>query len=504
MKPNKTYLDVFSNYFGVLIPIVMTFISVPIFLKALGPSAYGVIGISTMVQTWVMLLNSSLSPVVGRSATQASIGDIEWIEVFKLCRTIDLLLIIFMCIALVIIFLFGETIAYYWFGSENGVSISELSTCIMLLTLTTLIRLASSINRGIIQHLDHQVWLNIQMSIFNIFRFSIAMFIAISTKKIVDVFFYWLILSIFEWFSVNKKAYSLIPCKKNMFFFDVRVLFNQRKIAFPLLLSGLAYTLITNFDKAMLSKKLDLSMYGFFSIVTLLAGSVILVSTPIVQVFQPKIIKSKLNNINKGSDSDSFASLFKLTTILIGLFVIPVASVIIIHPEFVLYGWTGNWMLADKTKNILSLYTLGNVFAVFSSMFYLLQLAYGNVKWHMVGYVILIVILIPLFYYTINYMQLEYVAFSWFVVNFIYFFVWGSIIFKIIIKKIDFGWFVFDVLLPISIGLAVSSFFSFFISSSMSRWHVVFYLFLCGISVFLSCIISYPLSRRYIINVIKR
>jgi hypothetical protein len=44
----------------------------------LGQDAFGLVGIASLIQGWVMLLNSGLAPVTGREAAKAYSGGGDW------------------------------------------------------------------------------------------------------------------------------------------------------------------------------------------------------------------------------------------------------------------------------------------------------------------------------------------------------------------------------------------------------------------------------------------
>lgn len=444
--------NIIFNYIGVIVPIILNFTMVPVFIKYLGASAYGLIGISTLIQTWVMLLNSALSPVVGRCAAQAVVGEVSWSSVGKLCRSIDWMLFIFLGVIFTSCFFYMDEIVSIWFGNNIKTEIPLIKYCFMFLILTTLLRLATSIGRGLIQHLDAQVWLNIQMSIFNVFRFCGAIVIAYTLKDIFVVFLFWFLLSVLEYISVQFKVYSMIPCKINWFVIDVKLIKSQRKIIFPLLMTGFAYAVITNYDKVLLSAKLTLNEYGYYSLIVLLSSSVILISSPITQAFQPRIIRA-FSGIKMGlEDKNSVVTKFRLMTAIVAIIISPVAAMMTVNGKEIIFSWSGA-NLSSETITALVFYALGNAFSVFSSLLYLLQLGKGDLRLHVIGYCLLLALLVPLYQYLVPDSSLVNVALAWFCVNVAYFIIWGSIIFKKIFGEVLVRWFALDIILMLILAI---------------------------------------------------
>ncbi|EIQ8697138.1 O-antigen transporter, partial [Escherichia coli] len=90
---SKITKNIFANYLGVVITTALSFLVVPFYLKILGKDSFGLIGIASLIQGWVMLLNSGLAPVTGREAAKAyAIGN-SWREAAIFFRTVDVFLI---------------------------------------------------------------------------------------------------------------------------------------------------------------------------------------------------------------------------------------------------------------------------------------------------------------------------------------------------------------------------------------------------------------------------
>lgn len=490
--------NIFYNYIGVVVPILLNFASVPIFIKYLGSSSYGLIGISALIQTWVMLLNSALSPVVGRCAAQAAIGEVSWKDVGKLCRTIDWILIAIIVSTCLLCSIYTNDIIFHWFGRDIISAVPFIQYCFFFLVLTTLFRLASSIGRGVIQHLDAQVWLNIQMSIFNLIRFCGAMAIAYVYNDVFFVFLFWFLLAVMEYLFVQCKVYSLIPVKIRMTEFDISFLVSQRKIIFPLLVSGFIYAAITNYDKVLLSTKLNLSEYGYYSLIVLLSSSVILISSPITQTFQPRLISAFSESRMGIKNNEKIIYQFRLMTAIVVAFIAPVVSVMVINAKEVVYSWSGE-LLSSNNSLALSFYSLGNMFCVFSSLLYLIQLGKGDLRWHVAGYSLILLILIPLYHYLALNSSVSNIALAWLCVNVLYFFIWGAVIFKKTLGFILIRWFIFDTLFMVAVSIAFVYALSYlFISPASGRETIFIFLIGIGISNLLIMVAANPILREFV------
>ncbi len=454
MNLNK---NIFANYTGVAVSMLLTFLVVPFYLRWLGADAYGLIGISTLIQGWIMLLNVGLAPVAGRQAAQVQARITDWSQARRFFRTIDWLMLAIALPTVLTVFFSRHWLAENWL-EKNSLGKATVELSLVLLVLITLIRLATSINRGIIANLEAQVWLNINLIIFNLLRFAGSLPLVYIWPHVQVLFVWWLLIAALEYLSIQQKISLTIPVQIPFFVFDVVELKKHGKMAATLALTGGIWVVVTNLDKLLLSGFLSLANYGYFSIATLLASGVLIITQPIAQAFQPRLTKAYTNG-----GIEAIIPEFQQCTRWVVLLVFPVAAVIFALPETILMIWTQNQTVAASTATILRGYVLGSILLAVGSLLYVVQVAIGNVRWHLYGNVIFAVFLFPSLPWIVFHYGAEGAAWLWAIFNFLLFIFWNAFLLKKLLKPLFPQWLLVDTLLPmlVSFVLAFSANFLF-------------------------------------------
>jgi len=449
MSLNK---HIFANYTGVVVTTLLTFLVVPFYLKWLGADAYGLVGISLMIQGWIMLLNAGLAPVAGRQAAQAHGGLANWRQTVRFFRTIDWLLFGLSLPIAFIVFFSRHWLAEHWLN-KNSLGTETIALSLVLLVLATLFRLVASVSRGIIANLEAQVWLNINLVIFNLLRFAVSLPLIYVWPDINVLFAWWLFIAALEYASIQYKISSLVPVPIPLFVFDIAELKRHGKMAATLAVTSGIWIAVTNLDKLLLSINLSLANYGYFSIAILLASGVLILTQPISQAFQPRLTKAYAQG-----GMDAVCNEFRQCTQWMVLLVFPVGAVIFAMPETILIIWTNDHAVAANAANILRGYVLGSTLLAAGSLLYTLQVALGNVRWHLRGHLISAAILFP----TLPWIVIHYgaigTAWLWAGLNIFLFFVWNAFLLKKLVKPLFPQWVLFDTLLPLLVSFGIALF----------------------------------------------
>ncbi|MET3107578.1 O-antigen/teichoic acid export membrane protein [Oxalobacteraceae bacterium GrIS 2.11] len=445
--------NILANFIGVAVTTLLTLIVVPFYLKNLGPAAYGLVGISTMIQGWIMLLNAGLAPVAGRQAAQAHIGAVDWASTARFFRTVDWFLIAISLPIIVLAFVLRYWLAEHWLG-KNNLGADTIALSIVLLVIMTLIRLATNVSRGIIANVEAQIWLNLNLIFFNFLRFAVSIPLVAHWQSITTLFYWWVFVAIAEYVSVQLKIARLVPVNMPYFVFDFNELKKHGKMAATLALTSSIWVVITNLDKLLLSGILSLADYGYFNVATLLAGGVLSLTQPISQAFQPRLTKA----FTQGGVDEACLELRRCTRWVI-LLIMPVGAVIFAMPESILYLWTRDHAVAANAAMILRGYVLGSTLIAVGSILYIYQVAIGNVRWHLRGNLMFALILFPTLPVVVKLYGAQGAAWLWAGFNLFLFIFWNAILLKKLARPLYPAWLVTDTLYPmlISFGLACAA-----------------------------------------------
>lgn len=448
--------NILANFIGVAVTTLLTLLVVPFYLKSMGPDAYGLIGVSTMIQGWILLLNAGLAPVAGRQAAQAHIGAVRWEDTVRFFRTIDWFLAGLSVPIIALIFISRYWLADHWLG-KNSLGTDTIATSIVLLVVMTLIRLATSVSRGIIANLEEQIWLNVNLVIFNLLRFAASIVIVNIWSDITILFIWWTLVSIVEYASIQSKISQLVPVKMPLFVFDLSELSKHGKMAGTLALTSSIWVVITNLDKLLLSGMLSLASYGYFNVATLLAGGVLSLTQPISQAFQPRLTKAFIHG-----GVDEVCVELRQCTRWVALLILPIGAVIFALPESILFLWTRDHAVAANAGFILRGYVLGSTLIAVGSILYIYQVAIGNVRWHLRGNIVFALCLFPTLPIVVRHYGAEGAAWLWAGFNVFLFLIWNAILLKKLARPLYPVWLLVDTIFPMLISFGIALFAGFF------------------------------------------
>jgi O-antigen/teichoic acid export membrane protein len=137
--------------------------------------------------------------------------------------------------------------------------------------------------------------------------------------------------------------------------------------------------------------------------------------------------------------------------------------------------------LARKAAPVLTLYALGNGILALSAFPFYLQVAKGDLKLHVIGNVVFLLLFIPsLIWSTLNYGMLG-AGYAWLISNAVYFLLWVPKVHSRFVKGLHTKWLFKDVI-PIAMsGIMVGVFLVKFVPLSLGRFSLLAELLLFGI-----------------------
>lgn len=492
MKKPSIRNNTIANYAGQLYLTLIGIVVTPFYLQYLGAEAYGLVGFFALMQAWMNLLDLGLSPTLGRQAAYAR-GTENGFEFFKkLLKSFE---IIFLGLAITVflsIFLGKSWLAVEWINSE-GIETSTLTYCIGLMGVMVGLRWFVGLYRSGINGLEDQIWLNAANIVITSLKFLGSLFLLMFITTDVKHFFeYQLVISLIEVGAFMHRFYSRLPTttySPKIIDFDF---FAVRDVA-PFAI-GIAYTagiwvLVTQTDKLILSGILPLSEYGYFSLVALVAGAVTILSGPISQAILPRL--TLLYSQNKKKE---LLEIYGNASQLAVLITLSVASMVGFYSKPLLYAWTGNMEAAEWGASILLWFALGNGILGISAYQYYLQVAFGNLKLHVVGSTISAIIQVPLIYYAAKSYGAYGAGVAWFSFRTIWFFVWTPIVHKRFVPGFHLKWLLTQIL-PIAITVIITSYLiTTLLPLDLSQNRFILFIQMIGLGVLL-LLVSLPSSK---------
>jgi len=315
----------------------------------------------------------------------------------------------------------------------------------MLIGLVTAIRFMENIYRSSIIGLQRQVLYNVVNSVLATLRGLGAVGVLVWISASIEAFFIWHgIVSIVSLIILIILTYESLPRAERAGRFSLVALRNIWKFAGGMVSITLLSLLLMQVDKILLSKLLSLKEYGYYTLVTIIAGGLYTVITPIAQSFSPR-----LSELHARDDQVGLINTYHKGTQLVSVFAGSVAIVIILFAETFLRLWTQDLELTKKTANLLSVLMFGNLLNGLMIIPYHTQLAHGWTSLMIRINIIAIAIIIPTILWVTPRFGAEGAAWVWVSLNAGYVLIGIHFMYRRILVTEKWRWYVHDVFIAL-------------------------------------------------------
>ncbi len=482
-------INILANYVSQIYVTLIAIIMLPVYIKYIGVEAYGLVGFYAMLQAWFNLLDMGLTPTMARETARFNGGATNALSLRRLLRAMEGIFIGVALIGGAALMAGAGRIAVSWLKVQQ-LPLFEVQKAIMLMAVIVALRWVSGLYRGTINGFERLVWL----SGFNIavatarFVLVIPIFIYVGTSPTI-FFSYQLLLAVIEVSVLIMHTYRLLPKVDSVQYlpWQWEPLRNVLKFSLTIAFTGSVWLLVTQTDKLLLSKLLPLKDYAFFTLAVLLAGGVMVVSGPVSNALMPRLAK-----LSAEGDEVGLIRLYCNATQLVGVIAIPAAMVLALFAEQILWVWTGNAEIAGKAAPVLRLYALGNGILALAAFPYYLQFAKGDLKLHLIGNVLFVVLLIPALILATMQFGVIGAGYAWLGANAIYFLTWIPRVHGRFLKGLHVQWLLRDIF-PIALTSTLVGLVLFSVAPKINtRWIQLGEILLIAVVMVLTAAIASP------------
>ena len=412
----------------------------------MGAEAYGLVGFFTMLQAWFNLLDMGLTPTVARETARFRGGATDALSYRRLLRALQLIFFVVALLGGGAMFVFSELIAEGWLKVQT-LPLAQVQLALQLMAVGVALRWMSGLYRGCISGSERLVWLGGFNAFVATLRFVGVLPVLVWVGHSPAVFFtYQLLVAVVELAGLAAKANGLFPAlpKGKKLGWSPASLFMPikpvLKFSLTIAFTSSVWVMVTQTDKLVLSKLLPLADYGYFTLAVLAASGVMMISGPISGALLPRMARLQAEGNEAG-----LISLYRNATQMVAVIAIPACLVLAFFAEQVLWVWTGDAHAAAQAAPVLRLYALGNGFLAMAAFPYYLQFAKGDLKQHMIGSVLFVVLLLPaLIWATLQYGVIG-AGYAWLTANAVYFLIWVPKVHGLFVKGLHTSWLLRDV-----------------------------------------------------------
>lgn len=436
--------NIAANYASQIYSTAIGILILPLYVKYLGAEAYGLIGFFTMLQAWFALLDIGLTQTVGRETARFHGGTTSALIYRRLYRCLSIIFVATALLGGTGLWLFSETIAQHWLKS-NSLPLEVVSLAIQIMGISVALRWLGGLFRGVITGSERIVWLSGFNVVFASLRF-VAVFVSMSVYGFTPTVFFihQLAVAVLEVAGLCLMSRRLLPPVSSgaeAIGWSFRPVKRVLRFALMIAFTSSAWTLVTQTDKLVLSGVLPLAEYGYFTLAVMVAGGIMFVSGPVSLAIMPRMTK-----LYTRGDQESIVAVYRGATRTVSVIAGSVAVVLAVFAEPLLFAWSGDVDLARNAAPILRLYALGNGFLAASAFPYYLQYAMGTLKYHFIGSVLLVAMMIPSMIWAASHYGGIGAGFVWLALNTLFLLFWVAYVHARIQPGLHWPWLLKDVL----------------------------------------------------------
>lgn len=438
MKHSNLKLNILASYASQIYLIIISIAILPIYIKYMGAEAYGLVGFFAMLQGLFNLLDFGLTPTISRQTAQYNAGIETALNFRRLFRALSFIFLVVAIVGGGTLFLLDDYIAAHWLKLEN-LAINDVLFCLEVMAICVALRWMTGLYRGVISGFEQIVWLSVVNTIIATLRFpGVLLYMYYFGFTIRSFFVFQLAIALLEFAMLAIKSYWLLPktLAEDVIGWSIKPVKPLLGFALTIAVTSSVWVLFTQLDKFVLSGILPLSDYGYFTLAVLVAGGILQLSAPISAPIMPRMAR-----LEAEQQHEQMRQVYLNATQFIAVVVVTAGIVLAGVAEPVLYAWTGDTILATQAAPVLRLYALGNALLAISAFPYYLQYAKGKLKYHFIGSIVSVAILVPSVIWAATHYGAIGAGWVWFLMQVVYLVFWVSYVHMKIEPNINLLWF---------------------------------------------------------------
>ena len=450
MRKPSLKLNILASYASQIYLIIISIAILPVYIKYMGAEAYGLVGFFAMLQGLFNLLDFGLTPTISRQTAQYNAGKETALNFRRLFRALSLIFLVIAIIGGGTLFLLDDYIAEHWLKLEN-LSIDDVLFCLEVMAICVALRWMTGLYRGVISGFERIVWLSIVNSIIATLRFpGVLLYMYYFGFTIKSFFVFQLAIAFLEFVILTIKSYWLLPktLAEDVIGWSIKPVKPVLTFALTIAVTSAVWVLFTQLDKFVLSGVLPLADYGYFTLAVLVAGGILQLSAPISAPIMPRMARLEAEHKH-----EEMRQVYLNATQFIAVIVVTAGIVLAGVAYPVLYAWTGDASIATQAAPVLRLYALGNALLALAAFPYYLQYAKGNLKYHFIGNIVSVFLLVPTIIWAATHYGAIGAGWVWFLTQVVYLVFWVSYVHVKIEPNINLIW--FKTFLPSLIAISI-------------------------------------------------
>jgi O-antigen/teichoic acid export membrane protein len=442
--------NIVASYLGQAWVAFMGIAFLPFYIKILGVEAYGLIGVFSLIQAWLVLLDMGITPTLNREMARFTAGSYSAQGINDLLRSLELI-----CIGIAVaiagaIYLASGWVARDWLVADK-LPLETVANALSMMAFIVALRFVEGIYRASLFGLQRQVWYNVANSLLATAR-QVALFAVLALLSptiqaffLCQIVFSLLTVVVFAW-----QVRRVMPTPPVRPHFSWAAIEPVWRFASGMLGITLLALLLTQVDKLVLSKLLSLEHFGYYTLAGTVATVIYMVIGPVTQAVYPRMVE-----LTTRGEAGTLVRIYHQTSQLITTLTAPAAALLFFYAPGVVFMWSGNVSLAENTGPILAVLAFGTFLNGLMYAPYHLQLAHGWTTLTLRSNVVAVVVIIPAIFWVVPRYGAVGAAWIWVCLNLTYILVVLQFMHRRILSDEKWAWLVRDVAIPLAGTTAV-------------------------------------------------
>ncbi len=362
--------NILANYAGQAWMALMTLAFVPLYAKALGYEAFGLVGVMLSLQAMSLLLDLGMGGVMNREMARRATDPALAGSMRDLTRTFEWLIWPVALLIALTLWLSAPWLVRHWLNPKE-LSAAQTIQAVRLMGIAVAAQWPSTFYVSGLSGLERQPAANFINAIFATLRGagSVGMLYAISAT--VNAFMGWQ-----AFVGIAQSLVAAIVLRSALPKGQARFVGEELRSTYRFAGSVMAITALsiatTQLDRLLLSAMRSLAEVGYFTIAITVAAGLGRLVQPVFNATYPRF-----SRLVATDDLDTLAVLYRDTSQYLLIVVAAATGVLLAFPESLLYLWTGDARTAEVVALPMSLLILGTFLNGIMNLPYALQLAHG-------------------------------------------------------------------------------------------------------------------------------
>ena len=498
-RPRSLKFNLVANFVGTGWTAMLSLAFVPLYIHFLGIESYGLIGFFAVLQAVFAVMDMGLAGTVNRELARLSLQLDRGQEMRNLVRTLEVVYVGGAVLIGIVVVLVSPVIAQYWLGT-NELSVESTHHAIVMMGFAIAVRWPFTFYSGGLMGLQRQVMFNVIKVVVETLRSGGAVLVLWLVSPTLQTFFLWQVVANAIGSAVVRSfLWSSLPGSEVKASFKLELF--KRIFRFAVGVSGASVTaaLLMQVDKIILSKMVTLEMFGYYTLASVLAMSLLQIISPIFSAMYPR-----LTQLVALTDWDGLKQYYHFGCQILSAVLLSFSVVVSLFSKEILLLWTQNPIMAEKAYMFLSLLILSMGLIGLMNLPYALQLANGWTKLAFEMNLGALLILTPLIIILASHFGPSGAAVAWVVISVSYVIIGIQRMHRRLLPGEKWRWYIEDVGMPLIAALVTVGVGRLLINETMSQaWLLASLILIFPVTLFVT-VMATPRIRHWVLSRVLR